>query len=116
MKKFAMLVAVVMLGVFSAGVIVAADPPASVTVKDVQKSKPAVTFNHKAHVDRIKNCAECHHKDTAGKEQKCFACHKAEKKAPAAAMKDAMHAKCKSCHAKDASKKAPTKCDGCHKK
>jgi hypothetical protein len=35
---------------------------------------------------------------------------------PSASMKDAMHAKCKDCHAKDASKKAPTKCDGCHKK
>ena len=33
-----------------------------------------------------------------------------------ASLKDAMHVKCKDCHAKDASKKAPTKCDGCHKK
>jgi uncharacterized paraquat-inducible protein A len=116
MKKFAMLMAVVMVAVFSASVIVAADAPMTVTVKDVQKSKPAVTFNHKAHADRIGKCAECHHKDDAGKEQKCFNCHKAEKKDAAASLKDAMHAKCKDCHAKDASKKAPTKCDGCHKK
>jgi hypothetical protein len=116
MKKFAMLLAVVMLGVFSASVIVAADAPEKITIKEVQKSKPAVTFNHKAHGERIKNCAECHHKDEAGKEQKCFACHKAEKKDKAASLKDAMHTKCKDCHAKDASKKAPTKCDGCHKK
>ena len=116
MRKFAMLMAVVMVAVFSAGVIVAADAPEKVTVNAVQKSKPAVTFNHKAHGDRIKNCAECHHKDAAGKEQKCFACHKAEKKDAANSLKDVMHAKCKDCHAKDASKKAPTKCDGCHKK
>jgi len=116
MKKFMMLMAVVMVAVFSAGVIVAADAPAKVTVKDVQKTKSAVTFDHKAHADRIKNCAECHHKDAAGKEQKCFACHKAEKKGDAVSLKDAMHAKCKDCHSKDATKKAPTKCDGCHKK
>ena len=70
MKKFAMLMAVVMVTVFSSGVIVAADAPEKATVKDVQKTKPAVTFNHKAHAERIKNCAECHHKDAAGKEQK----------------------------------------------
>ncbi|MBP2684238.1 MAG: hypothetical protein H6Q79_2277 [Deltaproteobacteria bacterium] len=116
MKKFAMLMAVVMMTVFSAGMIVAATAPDTVTVKDVQKTKPAVTFNHKAHAERIKNCAECHHKDAAGKEQSCFACHKAEKKGDVVAFKDAMHTKCKDCHAKDATKKAPTKCDGCHKK
>ena len=116
MKKFAMLMAVVMVTVFSASMIVAADPPAKVTVKDVQKSKSAVTFDHKAHADRIKNCAECHHKDAAGKEQKCFACHKAEKKGDAISLKDAMHKVCKDCHSKDATKKAPTKCDGCHPK
>jgi hypothetical protein len=116
MKKFAMLMAVVVMTVFSASVIVAAGAPDSATIKDVQKSKPAVTFNHKAHGERIKNCAECHHKDAAGKEQSCFACHKAEKKGDAASLKDVMHAKCKDCHSKDATKKAPTKCDGCHKK
>jgi len=116
MRKFAMLIAVVMVAVFSAGVIVAANAPETTTIKDVQKSKPAVTFNHKAHADRIKNCAECHHKDAAGKEQKCFACHKAEKKGDAVALKDVMHKKCKDCHSKDATKKAPTKCDDCHKK
>jgi Class III cytochrome C family len=116
MRKFAMLMAIVMVAVFSGSVIVAADAPEKVTVKDVQKTKPAVTFNHKAHAERIKKCAECHHKDAAGKEQKCFACHKAEKKDDAVALKDAMHKVCKDCHSKDATKKAPTKCDGCHVK
>ena len=116
MRKFAMLLAIVMVAVFSASVIVAADAPEKVTIKDVQKAKSAVSFPHKAHADRIKNCAECHHKDAAGKEQKCFACHKAEKKGAASSLKDAMHTKCKDCHSKDATKKAPTKCDGCHPK
>jgi hypothetical protein len=116
MKKFAMVMAVFMVAVFSASGIVAAAAPEKVTIKDVQKTKSAVAFPHKAHAERVKNCAECHHKDAAGKEQKCFACHKAEKKGDAVSLKDAMHTKCKDCHSKDATKKAPTKCDGCHPK
>ncbi len=119
MKKFAMLMAVVMVAVFSAGVTVAANEPGTVIIKEVQKIKPPVTFEHKAHADRIKNCAECHHKDAAGKEQKCFNCHKAVKTGAAVPMKDAMHTRCKGCHQKlmEAKKPAgPTKCDGCHKK
>jgi len=115
MKKFAMLMAVVMMTVFSASMIVAADAPDSITIKDVQKSKSPVVFPHKAHAEKLGiKCAECHHKDAAGKEQSCFACHKAEKKGDAVALKDAMHTKCKGCHQKMA--KGPTKCDGCHKK
>ncbi|MDP2658398.1 MAG: cytochrome c3 family protein, partial [Candidatus Deferrimicrobium sp.] len=87
MKKFAMLLAIVMVAVFSASVIVAGNAPEKATINEVQKSKPAVAFPHKAHADRIKNCAECHHKDAAGKEQKCFACHKAEKKDDAVSLK-----------------------------
>jgi hypothetical protein len=47
---------------------------------------------------------------------KCFSCHEAKKKGDAVAFKEAMHKTCKDCHKKDASKKAPTKCEGCHKK
>ena len=112
MKRFAMLLAVVMVAVFSAGVIVAADAPEKITIKEIQKAKPAVTLNHKAHADKIGKCAECHHKDAAGKEQKCSECHKAKKAGNAVEFKEAMHTKCKGCHSKDAAKKAPTKCDG----
>ena len=114
MKKFATLMAVLMVAVFSAGVIIAADAPETTVIKDVQKSKPPVAFSHKTHADKIGKCAECHHKDAAGKEQSCFACHKAEKKGDAVSFKDAMHTKCKGCHQKMA--KGPTKCDDCHKK
>ena len=116
MKKFAMLMAIVMVAVFSAGVIVAADAPEKIVIKEIQKTKPAVTFSHKAHADKIGKCAECHHKNEAGKEQKCSECHKAKKTGDAPEFKEAMHGKCKGCHSKDATKKAPTKCDGCHKK
>jgi len=116
MRKFAMLLAVVMVAVFSAGMTVAADAPEKVVIKEIQKTKPAVTLSHKAHADRVGKCAECHHKDEAGKEQKCSGCHKAKMEKEKESFKEAMHTKCKGCHSKDATKKAPTKCDGCHKK
>ncbi|MFA6147202.1 MAG: cytochrome c3 family protein [bacterium] len=116
MKKFAMLMAVVMVAVFSASVLVAADAPGKVVIKEIQKTKPAVAFNHKAHADKAGKCAECHHKDAAGKEQKCSSCHKAKMEKEKESFKEVMHTKCKDCHKKDATKKAPTKCDGCHKK
>ncbi len=114
MRKFATLLAVVMLSVFSASVVVGAAFQDSITIKDVKKMKEPVVFPHKAHADRIKNCEFCHHKDTAGKEQSCFNCHKAEKKGNVIAFKDAMHERCKGCHSKE--KKGPTMCNGCHKK
>ena len=116
MKRFAMLMAVVMVAVFSASVIVAADAPESIVIKEIQKTKSAVTLNHKAHAEKVGKCAECHHKDAAGKEQKCSGCHKSKKTGDAIEFKEAMHGKCKGCHSKDATKKAPTKGDGCHKK
>lgn len=116
MKKFAMLMAVVMVAVFSAGVLVAADAPEKIVIKAIQKEKPAVTFAHKAHADKAEKCAACHHKDEAGKEQKCSNCHKAKMEKEKESFKEVMHAKCRDCHKKDAAKKAPTKCDGCHKK
>jgi len=114
MRKFAMLLAVVMVAVFSAGMTVAADAPEKVVIKEIQKSKPAVTLNHKVHAEKLGKCAECHHKDAAGKEQKCSGCHKAKMKKEKKSFKEVMHAKCKGCHQKD--KKGPTKCDDCHKK
>ncbi|HEX9205362.1 MAG TPA: cytochrome c3 family protein [Candidatus Deferrimicrobiaceae bacterium] len=114
MRKFATLLAVVMVAVFSAGVIVAADAPEKITIKEIQKTKAPVQFSHKVHADKIGKCQECHHKDAAGKEQKCSTCHKAKKEGDAVEYKEAMHGKCKGCHQKE--KKGPTKCDDCHKK
>jgi len=114
MKKFATLMAIVMVAVFSAGVLVAADAPEKIVIKEIQKSKPAVEFSHKAHADKIGKCAECHHKNEAGKEQKCSECHKAKMEKEKESFKEVMHTKCKGCHQK--SKKGPTKCDDCHKK
>jgi uncharacterized paraquat-inducible protein A len=114
MRKFAMLLAVVMVAAFSAGTIVAADAPDKLVIKEIQKSKPAVTLNHKVHAEKVGKCAECHHKDEAGKEQKCSGCHKAKMEKEKESFKEVMHTKCKGCHQKG--KKGPTKCDDCHKK
>jgi len=63
-----------------------------------------------------KDCKECHHKDEKGKEQGCHQCHKSKTEGKVVELKEAYHATCKDCHKKDASKKAPTMCNGCHKK
>ena len=78
MKKFAMLMAVVMVAVFSASVIVAADAPEKIIVKESRRRSRRSRSRTRRHADKIGNCAECHHKDAAGKEQKCSGCHKAQ--------------------------------------
>jgi hypothetical protein len=117
MKKFAALMSIVVAVTFSAGLVVSAEPPGTVTLDQIQKLKPPVVFNHKEHAEkRAKDCQTCHHKDAAGKEQKCFNCHKEKADGKVVALKEAYHTTCKDCHKKDASKKAPTKCSGCHPK
>src|SRR4030067_779538 len=118
MKKSAVLMSIIVALLSPAGLVVSAEPPAGkVTLNQIQKIKPPVVFDHKAHAEkRAKSCQECHHKDTAGKEQKGFSCHKEKAEGKVVALKDAYHTNCKDCHKKDASKKAPTMCDGCQKK
>ncbi len=113
MRKFTAFMGVLVAALFAAGLVIGATAPEKVTIKEIQKSKPGVVFDHKAHTQRVKACAECHHKDAAGKEQNCFNCHKAKKEKDAPEFKEAMHGKCKACHTK--LKKGPTKCNDCHK-
>lgn len=117
MKKFAALMSIVVAVTFSAGLVVSADMPGKVVISEIQKSKPPVPFDHKAHAEkRAKDCKTCHHKDEAGKEQKCSACHKEKAEGKVVSLKEAYHTTCKDCHKKDASKKAPVKCNDCHVK
>jgi len=61
-------------------------------------SKGAVTFNHKAHGEKLGDCAKCHEGTPA----------------KIAVDKDGAHkALCKDCHSKMG---GPTKCNDCHKK
>jgi hypothetical protein len=88
--------------VLSAGVAVAAEPPASITLP----AKPgAVTFNHKAHGERVKgDCKHCHAAVTGGKIEGFSA----------SVNKDKAHGLCHECHKKEG--KGPQKCADCHKK
>jgi hypothetical protein len=116
MKKFATLMAIIVAVTFSAGLVISAEAPGKVTIKHIQKTKEPVVFDHKAHTTRAKDCQVCHHKNEKGKEQGCQACHKEKAEGKTLALKEAYHEMCKDCHKKDASKKAPTTCNGCHKK
>ena len=114
MKKFAAFMAIVLAVTFSAGLVIGANAPDKVTIKEIQKSKAPVEFNHKAHAEtRAKACKDCHHKNEAGKEEKCSACHKAKAEGKVVELKEAFHKTCRDCHKKG---KGPTKCDDCHKK
>lgn len=92
MKRLATIFAAV---TFVAGTAFAA------TVADTYKYEAkngAVIFNHKAHSDRLKDCAKCH-AGTPGKLD---------------LNKDSAHKMCKGCH--EVAKAGPTKCNECHKK
>jgi hypothetical protein len=115
MKKFAAFLTIVLAVMFSAGLVISADAPEKITIKEIQKTKGPVEFNHKAHATtRAKACKDCHHKNEAGKEEKCSNCHKAKAEGKVVELKEAFHTTCKNCHKKMA--KGPTKCDDCHKK
>jgi uncharacterized paraquat-inducible protein A len=115
MKKFAAFLTIVLAVMFSAGLVISADAPEKITIKEIQKTKGPVEFNHKAHATtRAKACKDCHHKNEAGKEEKCSNCHKAKAEDKVVELKEAFHTTCKNCHKKMAT--GPTKCDECHKK
>jgi hypothetical protein len=114
MRKAAVWTALVVAVLFAAGTVLAAPPEKVVLKGAADAKKPAVTFTHKAHTEKVKACAECHHKDAAGAEQKCSKCHGDKTEGKKLSAKEAFHAQCKDCHVKE--KKGPTKCDDCHKK
>jgi len=113
MRKVAICLSLVVAVVFAFGTAFAA-PPEKITLKEIRKSKAAVTFNHKGHGEKAKECAACHHKDKAGAERKCSKCHGDKTEGKKLSLKEAFHTQCKGCHQKE--KKGPVKCDDCHKK
>ena len=113
MRKIAVLTALAVALVFGIGVAVAA-PPDKMVIKEIQKVKGPVAFDHKAHAALAKDCKACHHADAAGKEQKCAKCHADKTEGKKLSLKEAFHKQCKDCHTKMA--KGPTKCDDCHQK
>ena len=120
------------LALFAAmGISNAAENPESITIKIIQDKKPPVVFPHKKHQSadgaNLK-CVECHHKD-ADSPKPCESCHSKDKddgkkiaimgNPPTSMSKGLFHVKCVGCHKankeKNASSKAPTMCNGCHK-
>ena len=110
MRKVAFWTALVVAVVFASGTGFAAPPDKPLVLK-AEKAKGPVTFDHAKHG---KDCAVCHHKDAAGKEQRCDKCHGAKTEGKKVSLKEAFHTQCKGCHQKE--KKGPVKCDECHKK
>lgn len=91
---------------------------ATITIDVVKKTQAPVVFEHKKHQERVGDkCITCHHAEKEGEQPKaCRECH--NKEGAKVALKDAFHKTCKDCHKKEnaAGKKAPEKCNECHKK
>ena len=91
MKK--LLILAMLLAFVGANVAVAAD------VMTFENKKGTITFQHKAHQERLDgDCAKCHEGTPAKFEVD----------------KNFGHKTCKACHKE--MKKGPTKCNDCHKK
>ena len=89
MKK--LVIMLMLLAFVGANVAIAAD------VVTYENSKGNVTFDHKAHQEKVGDCAKCHEGTPAKIEvDKSYA-----------------HKTCKSCHKE---MNGPTKCNDCHKK
>lgn len=95
MKKISAVVAMLAVTAF-AGVTFAASPE----IIELPASMGKVTFNHKQHQERLKDCTKCHASATGGKIEGFG--------------KDVAHKTCKGCHVE--MKKGPTSCKECHKK
>ena len=113
MKYVAFLTALFVALAFGVGVATAA-PPDQLVIKEFQKVKGPVPFDHKKHTGYAKDCKTCHHPDAPGKEQKCSKCHAEKTDGAKISAKEAFHKQCISCHKTE--KKGPVKCDECHQK
>lgn len=118
MRKLALLMAAAMLTMSVVSVASDSSTPEVIVIDRIKDKKPAVTFQHWKHQDRVdQKCETCHH--TRKGDEKPLACSECHgKKEDAPEFKDAMHKSCRECHK---TKKAeglnpPTKCSGCHVK
>ncbi len=89
MKKLVLIM--MMLAFVAVNVAIAAD------VVVYENSKGNITFDHKAHAEKLGDCSKCHEGEPA----------------KIAVDKDFAHKTCKDCHKE---MNGPTKCNDCHKK
>ena len=94
MKKISAVVAMLALTAFAGAAFAAPE------VMELPASMGKVTFNHKLHQERLKDCTKCHATAAGGKIEGFG--------------KDVAHKTCKGCHTE--MKKGPTSCKECHKK
>lgn len=106
MKKIVLLFSIVVL---VAGVTLATASDKGPEVMKIPATLGEIIFDHAAHVEKVAECVECHHKGTA--DGKCTNCHKFSSENGVPLRKMAFHDQCKNCHAKTA---GPTNCKGCH--
>ena len=115
MKRWTIVLGMLLSFLFAGSLYAENKGAAAVDLKGATKN--AVHFDHAKHqkLDGV-TCKKCHHKDDAGKEQKCSACHN---DTSAVKTKDAFHKSCQGCHKeteKAGKKSGPTmKCGDCHK-
>lgn len=88
-----------MLLLFTAAAVLAADPIPAPTTIILPASNGNITFHHKEHEERLKDCTICHAKKPGKIE---------------GFNRDWAHKKCVGCHWRG--KISPTKCSDCHKK
>lgn len=93
MKKISAVVSMLAITAFAGAAFAASD------VIEYPSTFGKVTFNHKAHIELLKDCKKCH----AGAPAKI-----------AGFNKDLAHKTCKGCHTE--MKKGPVGCKDCHKK
>ena len=95
----------------------AAEAPSSISFS---AKNGDVSFDHKLHTEKEKDCMACHHTLTEGETpKKCGACHfKDEEKDGAPVRKTAFHDQCKGCHKQQFEEKKIEKkihlCKSCH--
>lgn len=112
MKSFTARIAATAATLLFAAAAFAAAPEKAIVIDRIAKAKAPVTFEHAKHGE-IK-CVECHHKDDAGKEQACSACHGAAADGKKLDLKEMFHKTCRDCH--KSLKKGPQGCNDCHAK
>lgn len=81
----------------------------SVILPKTGHRKPAIYFNHKAHVELYDTeCIDCHH---TVKNEKCSVCHTNKDQGKVINLKEAFHQQCLDCHRKTS---GPKVCGKCH--
>jgi hypothetical protein len=111
MRKIAVMAAAVAAAVIFAGMVDGGEPQGKIVLKVYPKR--TVAFDHKGHAKRIGDCQDCHHMSKPGDEEKCSDCHSAKGDKDTPSFREAMHMKCKNCHAID-NKKVKGSCKECH--